>query len=225
MRSEDPNNETDVAADVTTDVAADVTDVASAIRNAVDSMAEDPRNAEDSSYRCYDVTKDKHSRWTQRLGRCQRSCDYNEPGCFGKEGYCEVDMGECLLPSYSTTDPTLLLSNPNICKNALLLPCGVYSGKHIVGGNGDPCPLKFKGYYCNFEKQTSYGCGVGLRSVCWKSYTSYGTVGWCVVAAAGACTYDTRCRVATWLPCEGQKIKKGQKQSISHSAKKWSLFF
>merc|ERR1712098_986663 len=77
----------------------------------------------------------------------------------------------------------------------------------VLTNDFSPCTnQKFEGYYCNVETKKSFGCGFGLRSLCWRSCDAATEANcknyydWCAVDV-GTCTYDKNCEVGVYAPC------------------------
>jgi len=77
----------------------------------------------------------------------------------------------------------------------------------VITNEFSPCTnQKFEGYYCHVETKKSFGCGFGLRSLCWRSCDAAteenckNYYDWCAVDV-GTCTYDKNCEVGVHAPC------------------------
>merc|ERR1712215_173877 len=69
----------------------------------------------------------------------------------------------------------------------------------------NPCPQKWKGYFCHVDTKRSFGCGFGLHSYCWRSCDAAKeenckVYDWCAVDV-GTCKNDKNCEVGVHAPC------------------------
>merc|ERR1711970_1115579 len=125
------------------------------------------------------------------LSQCWRSCKKGEQDLCENDEWCYSNLGICTFDF--------------ACDEALKVPCyGTAPGEIKETG----CP-GFKGYLCDAETETSFGCSKS-RSYCWRSCDKEEM--WCnrkmpdggmyCYVDAGTCTYDKRCSVATALNCD-----------------------